>query len=144
MRYALMTNIMKDFDDMFRAWPLSKDLSHRLERENAFFSPAVDVHETEKDYLLQFDLPGMNQKDVTLKVTGRELLVTGERKGQTEQDSKKTYRSERYFGHFERSFLLPEDVEASKIEAHFKDGVLQVKIPKLEKALPQEIPIQIQ
>lgn len=136
MRNALMNNWMQEVDDMFRSFsPQIKNWE-----EKTWFSPAVDVQETEKEYLFHFDLPGMSDKDLNLTVEGRELHVTGERK--RESTDRKNHRSERFFGKFERSFVLPEEVDADKIEAQFKDGVLEIRVPKVEAAKPKSIPIK--
>jgi HSP20 family protein len=138
MRHALMTNWMQEVDDMFRTF--SPNL--KAQTNKAWFSPAVDVKETEKEYLFHFDLPGMNEKDLEIKILGRELHVSGERKSQDATDSSRSHRSERYFGQFERSFVLPEEVNSEKIDAEFRDGVLTIKIPKVEAVQPKTIPIR--
>lgn len=139
MRNAFMTNWMQDVDDMFRGFsPALK----AAPAQGKWFSPAVDIQETEKEYFFHFDLPGMSEKDLTVNLTGRELHVTGERKMETEAKDSRRHRSERFFGQFERSFVLPEDVNADKIEANFKDGVLEIRIAKLEAAQPKTIPVR--
>ncbi|MGZ5278526.1 MAG: Hsp20/alpha crystallin family protein [Pseudobdellovibrionaceae bacterium] len=137
MRHALMTNWMQEVDDMFRTYsPTAK-----AEPNKAWFSPAVDVKETEKEYLFHFDLPGLTDKDIEIKLTGRELYVSGERKTVGKDDSR-SHRNERYFGRFERSFVLPEEVNSDKIDAEFRDGVLTIRIPKIEAVQPKTIPIR--
>lgn len=141
MRNALMTDWMQEVDNMFRTFnPVIQRPEGRRE-ERAWFSPAVDVKETEKEFLLQFDLPGLTDKDITINVTGRELQVSGERKaGMTE--GSKAHRAERLFGRFQRSFLLPEEANFEKVEAQFRDGVLDIRIAKSEAAQPKAIPIR--
>jgi len=137
MRHALMTNWMQEVDDMFRTYsPIAK-----TEPNKTWFSPAVDVKETEKEYLFHFDLPGLSDKDIEIKLTGRELYVSGERKP-TEKEDSRSHRNERYFGQFERSFVLPEEVNSDKIDAEFRDGVLTIRIPKVEAVQPKTIPIR--
>lgn len=139
MRHALMTNWMQEVDDMFRTFSPSLKTPAPTK---AWFSPAVDVKESEAEYLFHFDLPGMNEKDLEIKVLGRELHVSGERKAEESTDSKRSHRSERYFGQFERSFVLPDEVNAEKIDAEFRDGVLTIRIPKVEAVQPKTIPIR--
>jgi HSP20 family protein len=138
MRHALMTNWMQEVDDMFRTF--SPNLKPQTSK--AWFSPAVDVKETEKEYLFHFDLPGMSEKDLEIKILGRELHVSGERKVEDSADTSRNHRSERFFGRFERSFVLPEEVNSEKIDAQFRDGVLTIKIPKVEAVQPKTIPIR--
>jgi len=96
--------------------------------------PAVDVVESEKGYEITADLPGMDEKNIEVKVTDGVLTMKGER--QEEKEEKKTgyYLQERSFGSFQRSFEMPESVDADKIEASFKKGVLTVKLPKKAEA----------
>lgn len=141
MRNALMNHWMQEVDDMFRVFtPVVRAENPAMARN--WFSPSVDVSETEKEYLFQFDLPGMTEKELELSVTGRELHVSGERKQDAENKDLKTHRSERFFGRFERTFVLPEEANAEKIEANFKNGVLEIRVPKVEAVQPKTIPIR--
>lgn len=138
MRNAMMTQWMQEVDDMFRNFsPVTREPAPKN-----WFSPAIDVLETEKEYLFHFDLPGMTEKEVELNLTGRELQVSGERKQAGEAKDFRTHRSERFFGRFEKKFVLPEDVNAEKTEANFKNGVLEIRVPKIETAPPKTIPIR--
>ncbi len=140
MRNALMTNWLQEVDDLFRGYqPVYKT----QQTQKNWFSPAVDVKETEKEYFFHFDLPGMTEKDLEIKLSGRELYVSGERKSEEKTDETRSHRSERFFGRFERSFVLPEDINSEKVEAKFKDGVLTIQIPKVEAAQPKTIPIRV-
>ncbi|MEZ0391020.1 MAG: Hsp20/alpha crystallin family protein [Pseudobdellovibrionaceae bacterium] len=140
MRHGLMTNWMQEVDDMFRSFSPASAAANW--NDKAWFSPAVDVQETEKEYLFHFDLPGMNEKDLNLTVTGKELHVTGERRKDEESENRRKHRTERFFGQFERSFILPDEVDSSKIDAQFKDGVLEIRVPKVEAVQPKSIPIR--
>jgi HSP20 family protein len=93
--------------------------------------PAVDVVESEKGYEITADLPGMEEKNIEIKVTDGVLTMKGKR-----QEEKEDYLQERSFGSFQRSFELPESVDADKIEASFKKGVLIVKPKKAEAQKP--------
>ncbi len=146
MRNQMRTsNWFRDVDDMFRtfAQPTWTPAFTAWEPKTGF-SPAVDVQETEKEYLFQMDLPGLNEKDLNISFVGRELQVTGERRKEEATEGTRHHRSERFFGKFEKTFLLPEDVNSEKIEAQFKNGVLQIRVPKVEAAQPKTIQIQVQ
>ena len=96
--------------------------------------PAVDVVESEKAYEITADLPGMDEKNIEVKVTDGCLTIKGEKQEEKEQKKKDYYLQERHFGSFERSFNVPETVNLDKIEATFKKGVLTVTLPKKAEA----------
>jgi HSP20 family protein len=96
--------------------------------------PAVDVSETDKAYEITAELPGMDEKNVEVKVANGILTIKGEKQDEKEEKQKDYYRRERSFGSFERSFQVPDDVDGDKIEASFKKGVLSVTLPKSAEA----------
>jgi HSP20 family protein len=96
--------------------------------------PAVDVSETDKAYEIAAELPGMDEKDIEVKVVDGSLTIKGEKQEEKEEKKKDYYLSERRFGSFERRFEVPEGVDADKIEASFKKGVLTVTLPKKPEA----------
>jgi HSP20 family protein len=95
----------------------------------ADWSPEVDISEDDQGYLLKADLPEMKKDDVRVTVEDGILSVSGERKTQKEDQTKKFHRIERSFGTFRRSFTLPEDADSTKVTAEFRDGVLKVHLP---------------
>lgn len=108
------------------------------------FSVRTDIEETEKAFLLNFDLPGVKKEDVHVDVNDNVLTVSGERKREFESGAGEARRVERTYGKFERSFSLPKVIDADKIEAHMEDGVLKVALPKVEAAKPRTIEIGTQ
>ena len=96
--------------------------------------PAVDLVESDKAYEVTAELPGMDEKNIDVKVTDGRLTIKGEKQEEKEEKKKDYYLHERRFGSFERSFELPESVDAEKIEASFKKGVLTVTLPKKAEA----------
>lgn len=96
--------------------------------------PAVDVAESEKAYELTAELPGMDEKNIEVKLVNGNLTIKGEKQEEKEEKKKNYYLHERSFGSFERSFEIPEGVDAEKIEANFKKGVLTVTLPKKPEA----------
>jgi HSP20 family protein len=96
--------------------------------------PAVDVVESEKVYEITAELPGMDEKNIEVKVADGVLTIKGEKREETEKREKDYYLQERSFGSFERSFEVPESVEVDKIEASFKKGVLMLTLPKKAEA----------
>jgi HSP20 family protein len=109
----------------------------------AEWSPLVDIVEDEKEYLIKAELPEMRKEDVRLTVENEVLTISGERKFEREEKGRKHHRIERAYGSFVRSFSLPEDSDGSKVRADYKDGVLQVHLPKSEKAKPKSIEIKV-
>ncbi len=103
----------------------------------------MDITEDDKEYLIKAELPEVKKEDVKLTAHDDVLTITGERKYEKEEKGKKYHRVERAYGSFERSFTLPEDADAGKIAAEFKDGVLKVHLPKSEKARPKSIEVKI-
>lgn len=134
---ALRSEIDQIFDDFgngFWNWPF-RSLA-RLERDlsKSVSVPAVDVAEGDKAYELTAELPGLDEKNIDIKVANGGLTIKGEKREETEQKKKDYYVSERRYGTFERYFTLPDGVNADKIEATFKNGVLKVTLPKTEEA----------
>jgi len=109
----------------------------------AQWSPLVDITEDEKEYLIRAELPDMKKEDVRLTVENDVLAISGERKFEKEEKGRKYHRVERAYGSFVRSFSLPEDADGSKVTADFKEGMLQVHLPKSEKAKPKAIEIKV-
>jgi HSP20 family protein len=109
----------------------------------AEWSPLVDISEDEKEYLVKAELPEVKKEDVKLTVQDNVLSITGERKYEKEEKGRKYHRVERAYGSFMRSFTLPEDADATKVAADYKDGVLRVHVPKSEKAKPKSIEVKV-
>lgn len=107
------------------------------------WSPSVDITESEKEYEITADLPQIAKEDVKVVVENGSLVIKGERKRETEHKDKKVHRIERSYGSFHRSFSLPDDADGTGISAKFKDGVLQVLLPKNEEKLPKQIEVQV-
>ncbi len=106
-------------------------------------APAVDVTESEKAYEVTAELPGMDEKNIEVKVVNGGLTIKGEKQEEKEEKKKDYYLHERRFGSFERCFEVPEGVDADKIEASFKKGVLSVTLPKKPEAQKPEKKIEV-
>ena len=109
----------------------------------AEFNPKVDVSETEKEVKVVAELPGMDEKDIQLSLEHDTLVISGEKKSESEDKGKNFHRVERSFGSFSRVIALPSEVEADKVEAEFKKGVLTVTLPKPASAIKTSKKIQI-
>ena len=108
----------------------------------AAFAPPVEIEENAEEFVVRADLPGISQKDVKIQLTGEVLTIRGERRQEQTEKNGNLHRSERVYGGFERSFTLNAPVHGEKVRATYKDGVLEVHIPKAEEARVREIPIQ--
>ena len=107
------------------------------------FAPAIDVIEEKENFLVRADLPGLSKEDVTVSLQDNYLTIRGEKKHETETKEANYYHRERVSGTFLRTVGLPTTVDAKKIEASFKDGVLQVRLPKSEAAKPKQIEVKV-
>jgi HSP20 family protein len=112
--------------------------------EPAPWRPGTDIRETADEICLRLDLPGVDMKDVKVSLFGDTLRVAGERREVSEEKDVKWHRVERFHGQFERSFQLGSAVAGDKVSATFKDGVLEIRVPKAESARPREIPVRIE
>ena len=109
----------------------------------AEWSPLVDILEDDTEYLIKAELPDMKRDEIKLAVENEVLTISGERSYEKENKGRKHHRIERAYGTFVRSFSLPEDADGSRVTADYKDGVLQVHLPKSEKARPKSIEIKV-
>ena len=109
----------------------------------AGFMPPVDVHETNDRVIVEAELPGVEPKNVDIRVEGDALIIRGERKQEKEQKEGGFYRMERSYGRFERQVELPSYTDPQKCEATYKNGVLKVELPKKEEAKPRSIEVKV-
>jgi len=98
------------------------------------FSPSVNTREGDYAYHVEVDLPGVKKKDINVEVKDNRLIISGERKSKKEEKKDNYHRVESSYGKFERSFTLPDNVDAENVDANSKDGVLEVVIPKKERS----------
>jgi HSP20 family protein len=110
----------------------------------ADWSPEIDISQDDHEYLLKADLPEMKKDDVRVTVEDGILCVSGERKGEKEDQKRKFHRIERSLGNFRRSFTLPEDADSKKVTAEFRDGVLKVHLPTAPIPKSKAIEVKVQ
>lgn len=142
-----MDRLFEDFDRGFWRSPSRRSL---LDVEpfwpgelKGISVPAVDIVEGENAYEVTADLPGMDEKDIEVKLEGGGLMIKGEKREEKEEKKKDYYLQERQFGSFERYFTVPDSVDTDKIEAKFKNGVLTVRLPKKLEAIKPEKKIEV-
>jgi HSP20 family protein len=105
------------------------------------FQPTVDIAETDKEYKVTAECPGMTKDDIKVSLEGNVLTLSGEKEHKEEKKEKESYHSERRYGKFVRTFTLPAKVDCKKIAGTYKDGVLEIVLPKVAEAQPQRIQI---
>ncbi len=106
------------------------------------WNPAVDILEDEDAYTITAELPGLDKDDVEIHLENRTLTIQGERAREKEVKEESYHLTERFFGRFSRSFTLPSSINQSKIAANFKEGVLQITLPKMEEVKPKLIEVK--
>jgi len=123
---------------MMNRWPSRLGSSNG---DTVQWAPSADISETEKEYLIRAELPAVKKEDVKVTVDDGMITIEGERKQLKEDKNEKMHRVESFYGHFTRSFSLPESVDENGIRCDSKDGVLTVHIPKVQ--IPKQQPKQI-
>ena len=135
---------MRPLEDLYREMDslvhhFFGDEGRESARQN--FAPSVNVAETEAQYEVTADLPGINPEDVNVELHEGQVTISGKRERENEETGKTFHRVERQYGEFHRTISLPVPVDEQKITASYKDGVLNVVLPKSEKVKPTRIPI---
>jgi HSP20 family protein len=116
--------------------------SPRTEEPVEAWAPPVDIFERNDELVIRAEIPGVKREDMDVQIENGVLTLRGERKHETEVKEENAYRMESVYGTFRRSFTLPTTVDAAKVTATYKDGVLEVIVPKLETEKPKEIEIK--
>ena len=109
----------------------------------AFWTPALDMHETKDDLVVQCELPGMKQEDISVTLRENTLYIEGERKKSTEVKDENYYRAERWYGKFHRAMELPTLVDSEKVHASYEGGVLKITMPKRPEVKPKQIQVKV-
>jgi len=125
----LHNNIDRLFDDFFRGFDLAP-----FGESFGTFSPSIDVRETDHNYQVTAELPGMDENDIEVTLDNNILTVSGQKKQETEDKGQNYYRLERSYGSFRRSISLPPGIESDNIDANFKKGILTITLPKTAAA----------
>jgi HSP20 family protein len=139
--------------DPFREFSTLQDRMNRLFRDSygegqdalttTSFAPAVDVYEDEHNITLKIEVPGIDEKDIDVRVENNTLTVHGERKFEKEEKEENFRRVERQYGNFTRTFTLPATVDAEKVTANYDKGVLKIQLSKKAEAKPKQIKVNV-
>jgi HSP20 family protein len=125
------------FDHLLRSW--LPDTSYA----QFGWAPSIDVVETDDEFIVKAEMPGVQKEDIDLSVVDGQLIISGEKRQEEEKEGKDYYRAERCYGSFRRVFGLPSRVDVEKVRASHKDGVLTVNIPKAGEAKTTKIDIEV-
>lgn len=138
--FRRMDRLFQDLtDDLFNARPgLPANPDAQLMQ---VFQPATDIEETEKEYMVSIDVPGIRKEDISVELQGNVLHVSGERNFERKDDKSQNRYIERSYGRFERAFSLPENVDPEAVQAQFENGVLHLVLPKSETAQRRKISV---
>jgi HSP20 family protein len=134
-----------EMDDMFDRYTKAVGWPRRGSQElmaTGDWAPRVDISETDHEFIIKAEIPEVGKEDLKVTVDNNVLTIRGERKQEKEEKGKKFHRVERYYGTFARSFTLPENVDQAKIEASFKDGMLNLRLPKTGEVRAKEIEVK--
>ena len=137
---SIQDEMNKLFDDFFGRFPM------RMEGMERMWAPNVNISETKDDIIAIAEIPGMTKDDIKVTLNENTLTLSGEKKREKKEKEEKEenyHRIERSYGSFTRSFDLPAKIQFSKVEANYKDGVLQITLPKSEEVKPKEIPVAV-
>jgi len=107
------------------------------------WAPAVDVYDAKDNLVVKADIPGLKKEDIDINIQNNTLVIKGEKKQEREEKEKDYVRTERFYGSFHRAITLPADVDAEKAKAEYKNGTLELILPKKEEAKPKQISVEI-
>ncbi len=130
------------FRDFMRWDPFREIAPMQTMDRRSEFDAAFEVKETKEGYLFKADVPGIREEDLNINLTGNRLTISGKREEEKQQEHETYFSYERSYGTFTRSFTLPEGVEAEKVMANLKDGVLTILVPKKPEAQPKKVAIR--
>jgi len=123
-------------------WDPFAEMLPSVSGEATMFAPRFEVKETKDAYMFKADLPGIEEKDVDIQLTGNRLTVSGKREAEERQENDRFYAYERSYGSFSRSFTLPDGADVDHAEAEIKNGVLAISIPKKPEHQPRKISLK--
>ncbi len=140
--YSFRTEMDRLFDRFTSGFGMAPLPSFRFAASSGIPSPAVEITEDDTAFKLSAELPGMTEKDIEVSLSGDTLTMKGEKRQEHEEKEKNYYLTERSYGEFRRSFILPEGVDREKIAAAFANGVLTVTVLKTVRAAPKKIEVK--
>jgi HSP20 family protein len=137
--FGRLTDLRDEIDRLFES-PMAE--LARTSQLLSGWTPALDLYEDKDSFVVKAELPGMKREDIEVSLHEGSLSISGERKGEEKHAGADVYRTERFFGRFQRTVALPTPVAADKVKAAYKDGVLTITLPKTEEAKPKQIEVK--
>src|SRR5882724_2743229 len=141
--FAELASLNDQMNRVFRNVRSSRERSPEEYLVSSGFAPPVDVYEDEHNITLKIEVPGIDEKDIDVRIENSNLTVHGERKFEKEEKEENYRRVERQYGSFTRTFTLPTTVDPEKVEAHYDKGVLKVRLAKKAEAKPKQIKVNV-
>ncbi len=138
--FGRLTDLRDEIDRLFEV-PLAE--LTRASQLLSGWTPALDVYEDKDNVYVRAELPGMKREDIDLSLHNGSLSISGERKSEGKYKDAEVYRSERFFGRFQRTVTLPTPVASDKVKARYQDGILTVSLPKAEESKPKQIEVNV-
>jgi HSP20 family protein len=135
--FGMQREMNRMFDSFFNNTEQGEDYAL------AAWTPAVDIAEHDDQYIVKMELPGVSKEEVKITLESNILTIRGEKKQEKETKKENYHRVERSYGSFQRSFTLPTTVKSDRIDASFKDGILNISMPKAEEAKPKQIEVKV-
>ncbi|HPN73020.1 MAG TPA: Hsp20/alpha crystallin family protein [Candidatus Omnitrophota bacterium] len=135
---SLQSEMNKLFDLSLGRWP-----GRNSGLMESAWSPAVDVFDSKDNVMVKADIPGLKKEDIEISVHADTLTIKGEKKEEKETKDKNYVKTERFYGSFNRTIALPSEVDASKVKASYKEGVLEIVLPKKDEAKPKQIKVNV-
>jgi len=136
-----LSTLREEIDRLFES-PLA-EMTRTSQQFLSGWMPAMDVHEDKDNLYVKAELPGMRKEDIDISIHDGVLTIAGERKEDQKYQQAEVYRAERFLGRFQRTFTLPTTVNADKVKASYKDGILLVVLPKAETVKPRQIEVTV-
>lgn len=143
IKWEPLREIEDVFDRYARALGRTSDRGQELITAGDW-SPRVDISETDSEFVIKAEIPEVSKENIKVSMDNGVLTIRGERKQEKEEKGKKFHRVERYYGSFVRSFTLPDNVDEARVKATFKDGMLNLQIPKTAEAKPKSIEVNVE
>ena len=138
--FGRLTNLRDEIDRLFEA-PLA-ELTHASQLMSGW-TPALDLYEDKDNIFVKVELPGMKREEIEVSLHEGMLSISGERKSESEHKDAEVYRTERFFGRFQRTITLPAPVAGDKVRGSYKDGILTITLPKAKEAKPKRIDVNV-
>jgi HSP20 family protein len=138
--FGRLTDLRDEIDRLFES-PLAE--LARTSQILSGWTPALDLYEDKDNFVVKAELPGMKREDIAVSLHEGSLSISGERKSEEKHADAEVYRTERFFGRFQRTVTLPTPVAADKVKAAYKDGLLTITLPKTEEAKPKQIEVNV-